>query len=325
MDRPRCQELSNGTLGLQLLDKAGKALKRTCAVNLGLLAQFNDARHIRVVALFHDFQLVSRIGKQQVAQRRRQRTMVVTRASVNLRWLNHIRRGRLICLKHALARHTVHIHALKILGDGNTIGKILGTGKGIRCDDVHILLIVGSLNLHVAARDAGTRGKASRRKRERYARVVLRGPDLAHTFVQLAPGVILSIVFTLRHGINDRAPKLDEHNPLGNVHSIGIVESRDHVKRLDNSRKAGAHVPLATRLARNRPRLGPRVVARDRIEQPGDIVGRFSDMPRVKERTALKARRRGCGGQSGPDTFKDAGEAVQATLNGKQGIDLILI
>ena len=291
MDRPRCQKLGNGTLGLQLLGQTRKALECTCTVSFRLLAQFNDARHVRVAILFHNFQLVSRIGKQQVAQRRRQRTMVVTRASVDLSRLNHIRRGRLICLKYALARHIVHIHALKILGDGNTIGKILGTGKGIRCDDVHVPLVVGSLDLHIAARDAGTRGKASRRKRERYARVVLRGPDLARAFVQLVPSVILSIVFTLRHGINDRAPKLDEHNPLGNVDTIGIVESRDHVERLDNSCKAGAHVPLATRLARNGSRLGPRVVTRQRFEQARNIVGRLRDVPQIKERATLKAWR----------------------------------
>ena len=92
LDRTRCQKLRDGTLGLQLLDKARKALKRTRTVNFGLLAQLNDARHIRVIIILHDLKLISRIGKQQVTQRRRQRTVVVTRASVNLSGLNRIRR-----------------------------------------------------------------------------------------------------------------------------------------------------------------------------------------------------------------------------------------
>ena len=154
---------------------------------------------------------------------------------------------------------------------------------------------------------------------------MLRGPDRARVLVQLAPGVILSVVFTLRHGINDRLPKPNEHNPLGNVYSIGIVEPRDHVEHLNDSRKTGAHVPLAARLARNRSRLCPRVIARGRIEQSGNIVGRLSDMPRIKEGTALKTRR-GCrGGQSSPDALKDAGEAVETALDSEQRVNLVLV
>ena len=154
---------------------------------------------------------------------------------------------------------------------------------------------------------------------------MLRGPDRARVLVQLAPGVILSVVFTLRHGINDRLPKPNEHNPLGNVYSIGIVEPRDHVERLNDSRKTGAHVPLAARLASHRTRFAPRVIARGRIEQSGNIVGRLGDMPRIKERAALKARR-GCRrGQSGPDALEDAGEAVETALDGKQHVNLVLV
>ena len=163
LDRTRCQKLRDGALGLQLLDKARKALKRTRTVDFGLFAQLNDARHIRVIVLLHDLKLISRIGKQQVTQRRRQRTVVVTRASVNLGGLNRIRRVRLICLKHALARHIVHIHALKILGDGHEIGQIGRTPKGICCNNALALLAVGGRNLNVAARNAGTCGKTRRR------------------------------------------------------------------------------------------------------------------------------------------------------------------
>ena len=154
---------------------------------------------------------------------------------------------------------------------------------------------------------------------------MLRGPDRARVLVQLAPGVILSVVFTLRHGVHDRLPKPNEHNPLGNVCPIGIVEPCDHVKRLDNTREAGTHIPLTARLARNRSRFGPRVIARGRIEQSGNIVGRLDDMPRIKERAALKARR-GCRrDQSGPDALKDAGEAVETALDGKQHVNLVLV
>lgn len=138
------------------------------------------------------------------------------------------------------------------------------------------------------------------------------------------PGVILSVVFTLRHGINDRLPKPNEHNPLGNVCPIDIVEPRDHVKRLDNTREAGTHIPLTARLASHRTRFAPRVIARGRIEQSRNIVGRLSDMPRIKERAALKARRRGRD-QSSPDALKDAGEAVETALDGKQHFNLVLV
>lgn len=106
---------------------------------------------------------------------------------------------------------------------------------------------------------------------------------------------------------------------------IGIVEPRDHVERLNDSRKTGAHVPLAARLASHRTRFAPRVIARGRIEQSGNIVGRLGDMPRIKERAALKARR-GCRrGQSSPDALKDAGEAVETTLDGEQRVNLVLV
>ena len=154
---------------------------------------------------------------------------------------------------------------------------------------------------------------------------MLRGPNRAHVLVQLAPGVILSVVFTLRHGIHDRVPKPNEHNPLGNVCPIGIVEPCDHVECLDDTREAGAHVPLTARLASHRSRFAPRVVARGRIKQSRNIVGRLGDMPRVKERAALKARR-GCRrDQSGPDALKDAGEAIETALDGKQHVNLILV
>ena len=67
---------------------------------------------------------------------------------------------------------------------------------------------------------------------------MLRGPDRTRVLVQLAPGVILGVVFTLRHGIHDRVPKPNEHNPLGNVCPIGIVEPRDHVERLKDAGEA---------------------------------------------------------------------------------------
>ena len=325
LDRTRCQKLGNGALSLQLLNKTGEALKRACTVNFCLLAQLDDARHIRVIVHLHDLELISRIGKQQVAQRRRQRTVVVTRASVNLCRLNRIRRVRLICLKHALARHIVHIHALKILGDRHAIGQIGRTPKGICCNDALALLAVGSRNLNIAARNAGTCGKTRRCQRKRHARVVLRGPNRTRVLVQLAPDVILSVVFTLRHGIHDRAPKPNEHNPLGNVCPIGIVEPCDHVKCLDNTREAAAHIPLTARPASYRSRFAPRVIARGRIEQSGNIVGRLGDMPRVKERAALKTRR-GCRwDQSGPNALKDAGEAVETALDSKQHVNLILV
>ena len=154
---------------------------------------------------------------------------------------------------------------------------------------------------------------------------MLRGPDRTRVLFQLAPGVILSVVFTLRHGIHDRVPKPNEHNPLGNICPIGIVEPRDHVERLDNTREAGTHIPLTARLASHRTRFAPRVIARGRIEQSGNIVGRLGDMPRIKERAALKARR-GCRrGQSGPDALEDAGEAVETALDGKQHVNLALV
>ena len=154
---------------------------------------------------------------------------------------------------------------------------------------------------------------------------MLRGPDRARVLVQLAPGVILSVVFALRHGINDRLPKPNEHNPLGNVCPIGIVEPCDNVKCLDDTREAGTHIPLTARLASHRTRFAPRVIARGRIEQSGNIVGRLGDMPRIKERAALKARR-GCRrNQSGPDALKDAGEAVETALDGKQHVNLVLV
>lgn len=162
LDRSCRQKLGNGALGLQLLNKTGKALKRTRAVDFCPLAQLSDARHIRVIALLHNLKLISRIGKQQVAQRRRQRTVVVTRASMNLSGLNRIRRVRLICLKHALARHIIHIHAFKILSGGNAIGQIGRTPKGICCNNALTLLAIGSRNLNVAARNAGTGSKTSR-------------------------------------------------------------------------------------------------------------------------------------------------------------------
>ena len=154
---------------------------------------------------------------------------------------------------------------------------------------------------------------------------MLRGPNRTRVLVQLAPDIILGVVFTLWHVIHDRAPKPNEHNPLGNVCPIGIVEPCDHVKCLDNTREAGTHIPLTARLASHRSRFAPRVVARGRIEQSGNIVGRLGDMPRVKERAALKARR-GCRrDQSGPDALKDAGEAVETALDGKQHVNLILV
>lgn len=154
---------------------------------------------------------------------------------------------------------------------------------------------------------------------------MFRGPDRARVLVQLAPGVILSVVFTLRHGIHDRLPKPNEHNPLGNVCPIGIVEPCDNVKCLDDTREAGTHIPLTARLASHRTRFAPRVIARGRIEQSGNIVGRLGDMPRIKERAALKARRRGRGDQSSPDALKDAGEAVETALDGKQHVNLVLV
>ena len=154
---------------------------------------------------------------------------------------------------------------------------------------------------------------------------MLRGPNRTRVLVQLAPDVILSVVFTLRHGIHDRAPKPNEHNPLGNVCPIGIVEPCDHVKCLDNTREAAAHIPLTARPASYRSRFAPRVIARGRIEQSGNIVGRLGDMPRVKERAALKTRR-GCRwDQSGPNALKDAGEAVETALDSKQHVNLILV
>ena len=93
MNRTCRQKLGDGALGLQLLDKTGKAFKSTCTVDFCLLAQFNNTGHVWVVVLFHDLQLVSRIGKQQIAQRRRQHAMVITRTSMNLRRLNRLRSG----------------------------------------------------------------------------------------------------------------------------------------------------------------------------------------------------------------------------------------
>lgn len=119
---------------------------------------------------------------------------------------------------------------------------------------------------------------------------MLRGPNHTRVLVQLAPDILPGVVFTLWHGIHDRVPKPNEHNPLGNVCPIGIVEPCDHVKRLDDTREAGTHIPLTARLASYRSGFAPRVVARGRIEQSGNIVGRLGDMPRVKERAALKAR-----------------------------------
>ena len=75
LDRTRCQKLGNGALSLQLLNKTGEALKRACTVNFCLLAQLDDARHIRVIVHLHDLELISRIGKQQIAQRRRKRAI----------------------------------------------------------------------------------------------------------------------------------------------------------------------------------------------------------------------------------------------------------
>ena len=97
LDRTRCQKLGNGTLGLQLLNKTGEASNALARVNFCLLAQLNDARHIRVIVHLHDLELISRYRKQQVAQRPAAATVVVTRANVNLRRLNRIRRIRLIC------------------------------------------------------------------------------------------------------------------------------------------------------------------------------------------------------------------------------------
>ena len=154
---------------------------------------------------------------------------------------------------------------------------------------------------------------------------MLRGPNRTYVLVQLTPDVILDVVFTLGHGIHDRAPKPNEHNPLGNVCPIGIVKPRDNVEGFDRARKTGAHVPLTAWLASYRTRFAPRVVTRGRIEQSGNIAGRLGDMPRVKERAALKARR-GCRrGQSGPDALKDAGEAVKTTLDSKQHVNLVLV
>ena len=104
-----------------------------------------------------------------------------------------------------------------------------------------------------------------------------------------------------------------------------IVEALNVVTRLDNTREAGTHIPLTARLASHRTRFAPRVIARGRIEQSGNIVGRLGDMPRIKERAALKARR-GCRrGQSGPDALEDAGEAVETALDGKQHVNLALV
>lgn len=50
---------------------------------------------------------------------------------------------------------------------------------------------------------------------------------------------------------------------------IGIVEPRDHVKCLDNTREAGTHIPLTARLASHRTRFAPRVIARGRINSRG--------------------------------------------------------
>ena len=91
------------------------------------------------------------------------------------------------------------------------------------------------------------------------------------------------------------------------------------------ARQRQARRLFTARLARNRSRFGPRVIARGRIEQSGNIVGRLGDMPRIKERAALKARR-GCRrDQSGPDVLKDGGETVKTALDGKQHVNLVLV
>ena len=131
--------------------------------------------------------------------------MVITWPGVNLCRLNHVRSICLICLEQMLAGHVVHIHALKILGDRNAISQIGRTAKGIRFDNALALLAVGSRNLHVAARDASTRSKASRRECKRNTRIVLSGSCRALRLIHLAPGVILSIVFASRHSIDNRA------------------------------------------------------------------------------------------------------------------------
>ena len=90
-------------------------------------------------------------------------------------------------------------------------------------------------------------------------------------------------------------------------------------------REAGAHVPLTARLTSHRSRFGPWVIVRGRIEQSRNIVGRLGNMPRVKERTTLKARRGRRGDQSSPNALKDAGEAVEMALDGKQHVNLVLV
>ena len=232
--------------------------------------------------------------------------MVITWSGVNLCRLNHVRRICLICLEQMLAGHVVHIHALKFFGDRNAIGQISRTAKGVRFNNALALLAVGSRNLHVAARNASTRSKASRREGKRNTRIVLSGPCCALRLIYLAPGVILSIVFALRHSIDNRAAKSHQHDALGDVRTIGVVEPRDHVERFYDTCKAGANVPLATRLTRNRSRLGPRIVIRQCFEQARNVVGRLADMPEVKERAALKAWRRGNGAQPCPNTLKNA-------------------